>query len=134
MRRNRQHFRRNTSRSDAQLLNLRAPVHAGGLWPPKRHCTQKVKQCTRNLSRVANCNMLKLPLITFSKMLVVFIICSLFLPDPVYKNIHNTGLCDGKNLFFICLYSPLATWLTQEQGHIIFTLDIPLCLYLLQGS
>ena len=79
-----------------------------------------MKQCTTNLSRVVNCNVIKLPLITFSKMLSVFIICSLFLPDPVYTNIHNTGPCDGKNLFYICYYCPLNTWLTQEQRHINF--------------
>jgi hypothetical protein len=46
-----------------------APVHSGGWWPPKRHWTQKVKQCTTNLNTAVICNMLKLSLITFSKTL-----------------------------------------------------------------
>jgi len=58
-------------------------VHSGGWWPPKRHCSQKVKQCKTTLSTLVNCNELKLSLITFSEMLFVFIISSLFLSDPV---------------------------------------------------
>jgi hypothetical protein len=82
MRLNCQHFRRNTSSSFAQLLNSCAFVYSGGWWPPKRHGTQKVKQCTTNLSTVVICNVLKLSLITCSKMLFIFIISSLFLLDP----------------------------------------------------
>jgi hypothetical protein len=45
-----------------------------------RETTQKkMKQCKRNLSTVVNCNMLKLSLITFRKMLLVFIVSSRFL-------------------------------------------------------
>ena len=49
----------------------------------QRHRTQRVKQCKTNLSILVNCNLLELSLITFSKMLFLFIISSLFLPDPV---------------------------------------------------
>jgi hypothetical protein len=31
-------------------------VHSGGWRPPKRYCTQKVKQCTTNLNTVVNYN------------------------------------------------------------------------------
>jgi len=42
-----------------ERLNSLEPVHSGGWWPSKRHCTQKVKECN-NLSTVVNCNVLKL--------------------------------------------------------------------------
>jgi len=42
-----------------------------------------VKQCKTDLSTLVNCNLLELSLITFSKMLFIFIISSLFLPVPV---------------------------------------------------
>ena len=44
-----------------------------------------MKQCKTNLSAVVNRNVLKLLLISFSKMLFVFIINSLFLLDPVLQ-------------------------------------------------
>jgi hypothetical protein len=51
----------------------RRPFH---LW------TKKIKylQCKNNVSKIVNCNVLKLTLVTFSKLLFVFIIISLFLP------------------------------------------------------
>ena len=74
----------NTSSRYAQLLNSCAPVHWGGWWPPKWHCTQKVKLCKKKmLSTIVNRDVLKLVSITFSKMLFLFIISSLFLPHPV---------------------------------------------------
>ena len=85
--RNCQTFRRNTSSHYAQLLNSCAPVHWGGWWPPKRHCTQKVKLCKKKkLSTIVNCDVLKLVSVTFSKMLLLFIISSLFLAHPVHYN------------------------------------------------
>ena len=51
---------------------------------PKDIVHKKVQQCKTNLSTVGNYNMLKSSVITLSKMLFVFIISSLFLPDPVY--------------------------------------------------
>ena len=74
----------------AVMRNSCAPVNSGGWWPPRRHCTQKVKQCKTTLSALVNCNVLKLSLISFSKMLFVFIISSLFLPAPV--QIHGNLL------------------------------------------
>jgi len=49
------------------MRNSCASVHSGGWWPPKRHCTQKVKQCKTILSTLVNRNVLKLSLISFSK-------------------------------------------------------------------
>jgi energy-converting hydrogenase Eha subunit A len=46
-------------------------------------------KCKTNLSTVVNCNVLKLSLITPSKMLRVFTISSLFLPDPVVCLAHG---------------------------------------------
>ena len=43
----------------------------------------KTEKGENNLSTTVNCNMLKLIFITFSKMLIVLIISSLFLPHPV---------------------------------------------------
>ena len=82
-RQNYQHFRRDAFRSYAQVLNSCAPLHFRRWWSTKGHRTQKLKQGKNNLSTTVNCNMLKLILITFSKMLIVFIISSLFLSHPV---------------------------------------------------
>jgi len=65
------------------MRNSCASLHSGGWWPPKRQCTQKAKQCKTTLSTLVNRNVLKLSLITFNKMLFMFIISSLFLRDPV---------------------------------------------------
>jgi hypothetical protein len=90
MRQNCQHFRRNTSISYLLLLKLCALVHSGGFWPRKRHCTQKVKLCKKNLNTVVNCKVLKLMLIVVSKMFFVFTINSLYLPLPY--------------LVYVCMY------------------------------
>ena len=85
-------FRRNTSSRYVQLFNSCAPVLRGGWWPPKRHCTQKVKlRKNEKLSTIVNRDMLKLVSITFSKMLFLLIITSLFLPHPVYSYIKLYG-------------------------------------------
>jgi len=47
-----------------------------------------VKLCKKKLSTIVNCDMLKLVSITFSKMLFLFIISSLFLLHPAYIYIY----------------------------------------------
>ena len=59
-------------------------MYWGWWWPPKRRCTQKVKLC-KVVKHIINCDVLKLESITFSKILFLFIISSLFLPHPVHK-------------------------------------------------
>ena len=72
-------FRNKHLISYALLLNSCAPWHSGRWWPPKRHCTQKVKQCKTNLSTVVHCNILKL----YGTMLFVYTSSSLLLPHVV---------------------------------------------------
>jgi hypothetical protein len=81
---NHQNFRRNTLRCRAQLHNSCARVCEGGghlkdILSKKRNSVKTI------VGSVINYNVLKLLLITFSKMLFVFIIISLFLLDPVVK-------------------------------------------------
>jgi len=87
--------------SEKHFKPLCAPVHRGGWWPPKRHCTQKVKLCKKKLSTIVNCDVLKLVSITFRKILFLFIISSLFLPHPVaqrYDFDMSRMICENENI------------------------------------
>ena len=59
-----------------------------------------MKLCKKKLSTIVNCDVLKLVSITFSKMLFLFIISSLFLPHPVQ-------LCHRKLEFMVLIISKL---------------------------
>ena len=97
-------------------------MHSAGWWPPKRHCTQKVKQCKNNSVTIVNYNMLKLSLITCSKMLLIFTISSLFLLDPLHKLVSVCTANRSTSLKMGAMPTGMQAWECVHSQHVYHTL------------